>query len=394
MTITTCISQAELERRWQALRLAMRARQIDALVFQGSNDWLGGYVKWLTDVPANNGYSRTVIFHADDPMTVVEMGPLGASRQLDGKDPVHRGVGEWLGVPAFLSVAYTHAYEGQQVAAILNRRGCRQIGLVGPGAMTSGLVDAVSSVLDSPGSLVDMTEAVDAIKAIKSDEEIGLIRASARLQDMVFDRVLGMIKPGLRDIDVTAFATYEAQKAGSEQGIVLGGSAPLGLRSSFVGRHMQGRTLEAGDHISLLIEVNGPGGFYTEVGRTIVLGKASDELLDGFAMMEMAQRCTLAAITPGASCAAVAAAHDDFMRSHGLPEERRLYAHGQGYDLVERPLIRADETMELAAGMCLAVHPTFETDRVFAMICDNYLLTGEGPLEGLHSTEKRVFEVG
>jgi len=35
------------------------------------------------------------------------------------------------------------------------------------------------------------------------------------------------------------------------------------------------------------------------------------------------------------------------MRSRGLPAELRLYAHGQGYDLVERPLIRADETMNL-----------------------------------------------
>ncbi len=27
--------------------------------------------------------------------------------------------------------------------------------------------------------------------------------------------------------------------------------------------------------MSFLIEVNGPGGYFTEVGRTIVLGKAS-----------------------------------------------------------------------------------------------------------------------
>ena len=50
------------------------------------------------------------------------------------------------------------------------------------------------------------------------------------------------------------------------------------------------------------------------------------------------------------------------MRGRGLPPELRLYAHGQGYDMVERPLIRDDETMPLEAGMCLAVHPGYETE--------------------------------
>jgi hypothetical protein len=36
-----------------------------------------------------------------------------------------------------------------------------------------------------------------------------------------------------------------------------------------------------------------------------------------------------------------------------LPPETRLYAHGQGYDMVERPLIRADESMWFEEGMCL-----------------------------------------
>ena len=50
----------------------MGERKIDALVMQNSNDWLGGYVKWFTDLPANNGYPRAVVFHADAPMSVVD----------------------------------------------------------------------------------------------------------------------------------------------------------------------------------------------------------------------------------------------------------------------------------------------------------------------------------
>jgi Xaa-Pro aminopeptidase len=82
------------------------------------------------------------------------------------------------------------------------------------------------------------------------------------------------------------------------------------------------------------------------------------------------------------------------MRARGLPPETRLYAHGQGYDMVERPMIRRDETMRLAEGMCLAVHPGYETDALFAVICDNYLVEADGPSACLHRTEKRIFELG
>jgi Xaa-Pro aminopeptidase len=143
----------------------------------------------------------------------------------------------------------------------------------------------------------------------------------------------------------------------------------------------------------VLIENNGPGGFYTELARTMVFGKANQQLQDGFAAMKAAQDHTLSLIRPGASCRDIAAAHDDYMRAHGFPPELRLYSHGQGYDLVERPLIRADETMTLAAGMNLAVHPGYETDAIFAVICDNYLVEANGPSECLHKTEKKIFEL-
>jgi Xaa-Pro aminopeptidase len=70
-----------------------------------------------------------------------------------------------------------------------------------------------------------------------------------------------------------------------------------------------------------------------------------------------------------------------------------LYAHGQGYDMVERPLIRSDETMMIEAGMNLAVHPGYETDSIFAVICDNYLVETTGVSDCLHATEKRLFEL-
>ena len=390
--ILTPISNHELERRWTATRREMRDRGIDALIMQATNDWLGGCVKWFTDLPATNGYPRTVIFYADEPMTMVEMGPFGSQHTLDGKDPGYRGVGERLLTPSFHSIAYTHDYDAQLAVAALRRRPHRTVGLIAEGAMPHAFVAGIKSSLTNT-SFVNATEFIDRLKAIKSPEEIALIRRTAEMQDAVFAKVLASIRPGQRDVDITALAQYEGQRLGSEQGIFLGGSSPTGQRSPFVPRSMQGRTLREGDQLSLLIENNGPGGFYTELARTIVLGRASNELSDGFEAVKQAQAHTLSAMRPGTPCRDVAAAHDAFMKQWGLPLELRLYAHGQGYDMVERPLIRRDETMSLEIGMCLAVHPGYETPSLFAVICDNYLMEADGPSACLHRTPKKIFEL-
>ena len=386
------VSNAELDRRWAAVRKAMADHGVDALIVQSNNDWLGGYAKWLTDHPATNGYPKTVVFHANDWMTVVDMGPRGGRRKLGGNDEVHRGVGEILTTPAFTTVAYTDEYQAELVVSDIKPRSYKAVGVAGGGALPHKFITRIEREL-APVRLIDMTEAIDWLKAIKSPEEIVAIRKVARMQDEIFARLLGKVKPGMRDTEITALAQYEGRLLGSEQGLFLGTSAPLGVRSGFADRYQQGRTLRPGEHFTILIENNGQGGLYTELARTMVFGKASQQLLDGFAAVKAAQDHTLSLIRPGALCRDIAAAHDAYMRGKNFPPERRLYCHGQGYDLVERPLVRSDETMTLAAGMNLAVHPGYETDAIFAVICDNYLVEADGPSECLHRTEKKIFEI-
>ncbi len=387
------ISTAELERRWAAVRKLMAERKIDALVMQQNNDWLGGYVRWFTDTNLSNGYPRTVIFPAADLMMVIDMGPFGGRRKLDGADETNRGVGEMIFTPAFTTVAYTDAYQAELTVNELKRHGYRTVGWLGSGAMPHTFVARVEQELAGGVTFVDATEFVDRLKALKSKEEMQLIRLAAKMQDEIFSRVCAKIRPGMRDNDITALAQYEGRLLGSEQGLFLGSSAPLGQASRFIDRHLQGRVLREGEHFSLLIENSGPGGFYTEIARTMVMGKASNELIDGFESMKEAQAYTLRLLKPGTPCAEIAARHDDYMRGHGFPPELRLYAHGQGYDLVERPLIRADETMAIEQTMNLAVHPGYETNSIFAVICDNYLIGPDGPGECLHKTPKQVFEL-
>ena len=387
------ISTRELERRWAAARKGMAERKIDALVMQNNNDWLGGYVRWFTDTPLSNGYPRSLIFPASGLMTVVDMGAKDGRRKINGGDAVNRGVGEIVSTAAFTSVAFTDEYQAELVVGELSKGGYRTIGWVSAGAMPYAFVARIERELAGKATFVDATELVDRLKAIKSEEEKELIRKCAGMQDEIFARLLKKIRPGMTGNDITALAQYEGRLMGSEQGLFLGSAVPLGQASRFLDRHLQARALKPGEHFSLLIENNGPGGMYTEIARTIVLGKASNELIDGFESMKEAQAHTLRQLKPGASCAEIARSHDEYMRGRGLPPELRLYAHGQGYDLVERPLIRSDETMTIAEHMNFAVHPGYETNSIFAVICDNYFIEAGGPGACLHKTPKQVFEV-
>jgi Xaa-Pro aminopeptidase len=385
------ISTQELERRWKLVREHLKERGLDALVTQNARDFTGGYVKWFTDIPAY--YPRTVIFHASDLMTVVEHGAAGRRRSLGGNDKDNPGVREIITTSAFPSVHYTQTYDAEAVCDDLTKRGYRKIGLVGASGMPQGFVAYLEGKLLGKAEISDETDFVDRAKAVKSNEEIALIKKTAEMQDAVFGKVLSHIKPGMRDLEVAALAQYEGQLLGSEQGIFLGMSARLGQPAFFAQRHFQGRTLSRNDHMSLLIENNGAGGFYAELSRTIVLGKASQELIEGFEIVKEAQQHTLRKLKPGALCREIFLAHNEFMKQKGVPAESRIYAHSQGYDLIERPLIRSDETMSIEKGMNMSVHPSYATSSMYAHVCDNYLVEEDGASECLHRTPKRVFEV-
>jgi Xaa-Pro aminopeptidase len=392
--LQTPISTAELERRWAAVRAAMEREKIDVLLMQNNNDYMGGYVKYFSDLPATNGYPLTVVFPRDDLMTAVGMGPFGGdANPAANPDGIHRGVKQVLTTPSFASCHYTAAYDAELAARALGPYAGGTIGLVGTSSMSFALVDYLQKGRFSNSRFVDAADMVDRIKAIKSAEERDLIRRAAAMQDGAMRAAFDAIEPGMRDRDVAAIAQCYSQRHGSENGIYLCASMPADAPSAFSQRHYQNRVIQEGDVIALLVEDSGPGGMYAELGRTCVVGKASAELKDEFAFAVEARKFNLGLLKPGTPCADIFAAYNDFMRKNGRPEERRLHCHGQGYDLVERPLIRSDEPMTIAQDMNIVVHPTYMRGHVLSWVCDNYLIETNGPSERLHRFPEAITEL-
>jgi Xaa-Pro aminopeptidase len=115
---------------------------------------------------------------------------------------------------------------------------------------------------------------------------------------------------------------------------------------------------------------------------------------DEFAFVLEAQKFTLERLVPGAKASEIFAEYNDFMRKNRHPEEKRLHSHGQGYDMVERPLVRHDETMTIAKNMNMVCHPTYVTEHTYSWCCDNFLIGGSGVAERLHRFPQKIFEIG
>ncbi|MGA2814953.1 MAG: M24 family metallopeptidase [Xanthobacteraceae bacterium] len=393
--LQTPISTAELERRWAAARAAMEREKIDVLLLQNNNDHMGGYVKYFTDLPATNGYPLTVVFPRDDLMTLVSMGPFGGvNNPTANGDGVSRGVKQWLTTPSFASCHYTASYDPELAATALAPYAGGTIGLVGTYQMSFALVDYLQKGRFSNLRFVDASDLVDRIKVIKSAEERELIRRTAAMQDGAMRAAFAAVEPGMRDRDIAAIAQCHSQRNGSENGIYLCASMPADKPAQFSQRHFQNRIIEKGDVIALLVEDSGPGGMYTELGRTCVVGKASGELKDEFTFALEARKFNLGLLKPGTPCTDIFDAYNGFMRRNGRPEEKRIHCHGQGYDLVERPLIRNDEPMPIAKDMNIVVHPTYIRGHVLSWVCDNYLIEADGPSERLHHFPEIITELG
>jgi Xaa-Pro aminopeptidase len=385
------VSDAELERRWKAARAVMREHKIDYLVMRNDEEFLGGYVRWFSDFPARESYPFTVIFPVDDEMTTIACGNLPPSDYFPPRWAA-RGIKQRLGAPYFPSMHYTATMDAELAVGVLKEKKGATIGLVGRTSIPITFYEYLVQHL--PGcTFVDATDSIDRLKVIKSPEEIELIKNTARLQDEAMEHVRKSIRPGRRDFEIFAEAQYAMAIRGSSRQLVLVGSNPKGVVIRWQVHHFQNRMIKEGDQVNILIETNGPGGFYTEIGRVFSLGKPAQALQDAMGTAIEAQALSLSLLKPGANPKDLWDANNAFLQKRGYLPEKRLYAHGQGYDLVERPAIRYDETMKIQAGMNLTVHPWAINDSAWSVVTDNYLVTETGVSACLHKTQKEVIVI-
>lgn len=383
------ISDQELERRWSLIRAEMKKEGVDSLVIQNDHRYRSGMVRYFTDI-GNLSNPVAVVFPINDDMTVFANGGGYSLSQT----PAYgcRGVKDRIGVPIFPTYVdqLTNA-DAVGVVEVLKKRGDKKVGLVRIGSMLGSFYKYLIENLKGV-ELVDFTNQIDEIKAVKTPEEIEFIRLTAKTQDYVAMAISSFLRPGMYEYELRGEIIHLLSNLGSEEQLIMIGSAPVGQKAGHTAHFYQNRKIEKGEQVMVMLEPNGPGGYWTELGRTWVLGEPPKALLDVWEDAKKAQYYTAELCKPGATGAEVFQKYNEYLVKIGYDKETRIHAHGQGYDLMERPGIRGEDPMTIKENMNIAIHPTLAKNGAYAFCCDNFLITKNGP-ERLHSLPQDIFVI-
>lgn len=389
--LTPTVSQEELCRRWELVKAVMSDRGLDYLIVQNNESFLGGTLRWFTDLSARHQMPMTLIFAADGSMTTIVCGAEPQAR--NGPPPwAQPAITRRLGDVYFPNLSYTESYDARLTAGILAKKPHASIGLVECGQIPMSfylhlrgfLPDAVFS---------DATDWVAALMAVKSEEEIALIRESAAIGDRAVAELSSIVRSGIREKDVYADLHYFLAKQGSERAIVMIGSAPQDTPVAFSDLHFQNRLIRPGDHVEILIELSGPAGYWTEIHRPVLVGgETTPHVRAAYEQALRFQAALEEQLRDGVSAASLWDAFSRMLTESGHNPPVRSFSHAMGLSYLERPNVRPDETWALRAGMNLALHPAVEHGGVIGFAFDNYLIRETGA-ERLHTAPREIIFV-
>jgi Xaa-Pro aminopeptidase len=332
----------------------------------------------------------SVIFPIDDEMTTITSG--GPPQPPTPPEWAVRGVKNRISVPFFPNILSVSTLDAQAAVKALNARNDKRLGIVRPASMSAAYYNCLKENLPSV-EFVDVTDMIDQIKAVKSEAELEKIILAAKTQDAVVAAMPTIIRPGKYEYEVRTEICRILGDFGSEEQLIMLSSAPPGKPAGHIQHFFQNRRIEPGDQVMVMIEPNGPGGYFAEIGRTWVLGEPHPELLSVWKDSVAAQAFAADLCKPGAAPRDIIKKYNyEFLANLGYPPDLRLFAHGQGYDLVERPAIIDSEEMLIAENMALAIHPTLSKNGAYAFCCDNFIVSKEGT-KRIHKSPQEIFVI-
>jgi Xaa-Pro aminopeptidase len=228
----------------------------------------------------------------------------------------------------------------------------------------------------------------------KSNGEIAAVRRAAQLADAAYGEFRNAVRPGRRQFEVVADIEACLRRRGCPDNFMIIGS---GGKDVFGMTPPSERRIAAGDLVTTEL-TPAVEGYFAQICRTLVVGKASAAQRRAFAVFVEALQAGIAAVRPGARAADVARAENDVFRKYGLGEYTtsqwtRVRGHGMGLFPDSKPHILEDVNTLLEPGMTLIVHPnTYHPQAGYIVLGDAVVVTERGA-EVLCKTPRELFEV-
>jgi len=352
------------------LGAAMNAGGLDVVVAYG-NGWQGDYLMYASDFPILEGGGLAVCT------------PDGSCRlYLDSASEIDRATAETEGVEVRFSRQL-----GRDVVADLKARGKVRVAAAPLAFVPFALVE------NAPVPIADGTALFDELLMYKTPAEVERVKRAAQTADEAYVVFRQAAQEGRRQYEVVAEVEGWLRAHGVADNFMLIGSGGTDIRSV---TPPSNRKLATGD---LVITELTPSieGYFAQICRTLVVGKASVPQQRAFAVFVEALEAGVAAVRPGALASDVARAENDAFRRHGLAKfvssaYTRVRGHGLGLFADSKPHILEEVDIELKPGMTFVVHPnTYHPDVGYIMLGDSVVVTPDG-CEVFTSTPRVLFD--
>jgi Xaa-Pro aminopeptidase len=234
-------------------------------------------------------------------------------------------------------------------------------------------------------TVVDCQQLMLDARQIKSADEIMLLTQAAAMVDGVYQDIVEVLKPGIRENEIVALANKRLYEMGSDQ--VEAVNAISGERCNPHPHNFTDRLIRPGDQAFFDI-IHSFNGYRTCYYRTFSVGSATASQRDAYTKAREWMDASINMVRPGVGTDEVAAVwpraeefgFDNEMAAFGLQ-----FGHGLGLGLHERPIISRlnsmKEPIELQVGMVFALETYCPASDGFsaARIEEEVVVTPEGP---------------
>lgn len=217
----------------------------------------------------------------------------------------------------------------------------------------------------------------DEVRMIKSDDEIARLARAAQTTDAVIWEAFQSARVGRTEKEIGDWMQMQLLARGADEGIfmVLGAGDSAGLAHP----SPRARALQDGD--VLRVDFGGLfGGYFSDLARSMVVGRATAQQRDAYARLWAAQQETIAAIRPGARACDVFHLCERRARESGLDFNMPHIGHSLGIGLHEHPMLSPRNETPLEENMALAVEPICRNpDGTVFHIEDLVIVRKDGP---------------
>jgi Xaa-Pro aminopeptidase len=226
---------------------------------------------------------------------------------------------------------------------------------------------------------------VEELRAVKSAEEIELLRKSAHLNSEVFEAVIGRIRSSWTEARLAGELEYEMRRRGAEGASFpsIVASGPYGARPHAFPRpvKLQRNSLVVVDHGAIL------DGYASDMTRMIALGRPSPDQLGLVNAVREAQQSAIEVVRAGVSCATVDRAARKVLKQKNLDRHfTHSTGHGVGLEIHESPRIARTVSTRLKTGMVITIEPGVYVEGIGGVRIEDVVVVGPNGCESLTPT--------